>query len=115
MVHFTETCDKGMPHLVVHADTTLANVRETQCTAPIHDALAAEGLAPSAHLLDSACVSADHLTTACTQHAIDLVGLGRRHLNRQSRSGGEAFTLAVFRVDWDRKSWRGSNQGHTRS
>src|SRR3954452_23821908 len=28
MVHLTETCDKGRPHLVVHADTTPANVHE---------------------------------------------------------------------------------------
>jgi len=61
------------------------------------------GLAPSEHLVDSAYVSADHLVTARTQHGIDLVGPGRRNLSWQSRSGGEAFTLADFTVDWDRK------------
>jgi len=38
MVHFTETCDEGAPRLVVHADTTPANVHEAPRTAPIHAA-----------------------------------------------------------------------------
>ncbi len=103
MVHLTETCDEGMPRLVVNADTTPANVHEAPRTGPIHDALAAKGLAPSEHLVDSAYVSADHLVTARAQHGIDLVGPGRRNVSWQSRSGGDAFTLADFTVDWDRK------------
>jgi len=103
MVHLTETCDEEMPRLVINADTTPANVHEAQRTGSIHDALVAKGLAPSEHLVDSAYVSADHLVTARTQHGIDLVGPGRRNLSWQSRSGGEAFTLADFTVDWDRK------------
>jgi len=53
--------------------------------------------------VDSAYVSADHLIAARTKHGIDLVGPGRRNLSWQSRSGGEAFTLAGFTVDWDRR------------
>ncbi len=34
MVHFTETCDAGAPPLVVHADTTPANVHDALRTAP---------------------------------------------------------------------------------
>src|SRR3954463_9421627 len=37
MVHLTETCDAGAPRLVVHADTTPANVHEAMRTALIHD------------------------------------------------------------------------------
>jgi len=103
MVHLTETCDENMPRLVVNTDTTPANVHEAPRTGPIHDALAAKGLAPSEHLVDSAYVSADHLIAARTQHGIDLVGPGRQNLSWQSRSGGEAFTLADFTVDWNRR------------
>ena len=39
MVHLTETCDAGALRLVVHADTTPANVHEAPRTGPIHDAL----------------------------------------------------------------------------
>ena len=41
MVHFTETCDEGALRLVVHADTTPANVHEAPRTGPIHVALVA--------------------------------------------------------------------------
>jgi transposase len=103
MVHLTETCDAGAPRLVVHADTTPANVHEGPRTAPIHDALAAKGLAPAEHLVDSAYVGAAQLVEARARHRIDLVGPGRRDVSWQSRSGGEAFTRADFRVDWDRR------------
>ncbi len=106
MVHLTESCDEEMPRLVVNTDTTPANMHEAQRTAAIHDALAAKGLAPSEHLVDSAYVSADHLVTARTRHGIDLVGPGRPNVSWQSRSGGDAFTLADFTVDWDRKAVR---------
>src|SRR3954468_10006258 len=74
MVHLTETCDAGAPRLVVHADTTAANVHEAMRTARIHEALAAKGLAPSEHLVDSAYVSAEHLVGARERHGINLVG-----------------------------------------
>jgi transposase len=103
LVHLTETCDAGAPRLVVHADTTPANVHEAPRTAPIHEALAAGGLAPSEHLVDSAYVSAAQLIAARERHGIDLIGPGRRDLSWQGRSGGDAFTLADFAVDWDRR------------
>jgi len=103
MVHLTETCDEGTPRLVVNTDTTPANVHEAPRTGLIHDALAAKGLAPSKHLVDSAYISAGHLVTARTQHGIDLVGPGRPNVSWQSRSGDDAFTLADFTVDWDSK------------
>ena len=106
MVHLTETCDADMPRLVVHADTTPANMHEAERTAAIHSALAAKSLAPSEHLVDSAYVSAGHLVAARTQHGIDLVGPGRPNVSWQGRSGGDAFTLADFMVDWDRKAVR---------
>ena len=106
MVHLTETCEEEMPRLMVHADTTPANMHEAERTAAIHDALACKGLAPSEHLVDSAYVSAGHIVAARTQHGIDLVGPGRPNVSWQSRSGGDAFTLANFTVDWDRKAVR---------
>jgi transposase len=105
MVHFTETCDEKAPRLVIHADTTPANVHEAPRTAPIHAALAAKGLAPSEHLVDSAYISADHLITAREQHGIDLVGPSRRNLSWQSLAEG-AFSSADFIVDWDRRKAR---------
>jgi hypothetical protein len=81
-------------------------VHEAPRTAPIHDALAAKGLAPSEHLVDSAYVSAAQLIAARERHGIDLVGPGRQNLSWQNRSDGEAFTPANFLVDWDRQAVR---------
>ena len=98
MVHLTETCDAGAPHLVVHADTTPANVNEAARTGPIHAALAGKGLAPSEHLVDSAYISADHLIRARERHGIDLVGPGRPRTGWQAGVRG-AFDKADFTVD----------------
>lgn len=42
MVHFTESCEADEPHLVLHADTTPADVHEARRTQVIHTALACQ-------------------------------------------------------------------------
>jgi transposase len=100
MVHLTETCDGDAPHLVVHADTTPANVHEAMRTGPIHAALAAKGLAPATHLADAAYISAAHLVAARERFDIDLVGPARANLSWQRREDG-AFEAADFHIDWE--------------
>ena len=102
MVHFTESCDEGMPRLLLHADTTPANVSDAARLSPIHEALAAKGLAPSEHLVDAAYVSAEHLFAARERHGIDLVGPARPDPNWQNRDGA-AFGAGDFAVDWSRR------------
>ena len=79
MAHLTETCDAGLPRLVVHADTTAANVHEAMRTEPIHAALKAKGLAPAEHLVDAGYISAGQLVAARERYDIDLIGPPRRH------------------------------------
>ena len=105
MVHLTETCDAGAPRLVVHADTTPANVHEAMRIALIHDALATKGLAPSEHLVDAGYVSAEHLVGAREQHGIDLVGPARPDQSWQKQVDG-AFQATDFVVDWERRRVR---------
>ena len=100
MVHLTETCDGDAPHLVVHADTTAANVHEAMRTEPIHTALAAKGMAPATHLVDAAYISAAHLLAARETLDIDLVGPPRADLSWQHRQGG-AFKVTDFHIDWE--------------
>ena len=102
MVHLTETCDTGRPHLVVHADTTPANVHEAMRTTPIHDALAAKGLTPSEHLADAGYISASLIVTARERHHIDLIGPARPDQSWQTQEKG-AFRATDFTVDWDRQ------------
>jgi len=110
MVHLTETCDAGAPRLVVHADTTPANVHEAMRTALIHDALAAKGLAPSEHLVDAGYVSAEHLVGAREHHGIDLIGPARPDQRWQKQVEG-AFQATDFVVDWERRRVR-CPEGH---
>jgi transposase len=102
MVHLTETCDKGRPHLVVHADSTPANVHEAMRTEPIHDALATKGLAPSEHLADAGYISARFIVAARERHRIDLIGPARPDQSWQKQTQG-AVRATDFTVDWDRQ------------
>lgn len=102
MAHFTETCDQDAPRLVVHADTTPANVHEAMRVETIHAALATKGLAPAQSLADAAYISADLLVAMRERHGIDLVGPQRRNLAWQGVDDG-AIEAADFAVNWDRK------------
>jgi transposase len=102
MVHLSETCDAGAPRLVVHADTTPANVHEAMRTAPIHEALAIKGLAPSEHLVDAGYVSAEHLVGARERYGIDLIGPARPDQSWQKQVEG-AVQASDFVVDWERR------------
>ena len=102
MVHLTETCDPSAPRLLLHADTTPANVHEAKRTEPIHAALVAKGLAPAEHRVDAAYVSAEHLVAARERHGIELIGPARPVQNWQTKEKG-AFLITDFAVDWDRR------------
>lgn len=105
MVHLTETCDADAPRLLLHADTTPANVHEAMRTGLIHAALAAKDLVPAEHLVDSAYVSAEHLVAARERHGIDLIGPARPVQNWQVKEK-DAFLITDFAVDWERRRVR---------
>lgn len=98
MVHLAETCDHGLPRLVVHTDTTPANVHEAVRTGAIHEALSEAGLTPSEHLVDAAYVSAEQLVAATARYGIDLIGPTRSNHSWQRRNA-EAIQVADFIVD----------------
>ena len=93
------------PRLIVHADTTPANVHEAMRTEPIHGALAAKGLAPSEHLADAGYVSAAHIVAARERYGIDLIGPPRPDQSWQKQQE-DAFRATDFTVDWERQRVR---------
>src|ERR671927_348074 len=105
MVHLTETCDADAPRLMVHVETTPADIHEAMRTGAIHDALAVKGLTPCQHLVDAGYVSAEQLVRARDRHGIDLVGPTRKNVSWQHRSE-EAFGIEAFMVDWEMKRVR---------
>jgi len=104
-VHLSETCHipdaagrRPAPNLITSAQTTPAPVTDAEMTEPVHDALAARGLAPGEHAADTGYASAD-LLLAARARGITLLAPLPPDGSRQARSGG--YTAAMFTIDWD--------------
>ena len=67
-------------------------------TEPVHDMLAAAGLAPAERVADSGYASAD-LLVASAARGITLTGPLLTTATPQARSGG--YTADMFTIDWD--------------
>jgi transposase len=99
-VHLTETCDEEMPNIVTDVATTPATTVDHAVTADVQQRLAARGLAPREHLVDTAYVTADHLVTSQTTHDCTLLGPVQENYSWQTRAG-EGFGAAQFVIDWE--------------
>jgi transposase len=72
-VHLTESCDDDSPRIITQVLTTAATTTDDSVTESIHDELAAKGLTPSEHLVDSGYTEADVLVSSRNEHQIDLI------------------------------------------
>jgi transposase len=97
-VHLTETCDEARPHLITNVETTPATTTDVELTPIIHTHLAAQGLLPRAHLLDTGSIDAEHLVTSRLTHAVELVGPVLPDTSWQARSP-EGFEVSCFAID----------------
>jgi transposase len=113
MVHVSETCGTEEAPLLTHVHTTAATVHEAQCTAPIHQGLAAKGLLPAEHFVDAAYIDAELLVRSRQDYAIDLIGPTRPNVSWQTTVDG-AYRLEQFAIDWEQKQVR-CPQGHLSS
>jgi transposase len=98
-VHLTETCEVDQPHLIVDVHTTSAAVTDNAMTGPIHRALAARGLLPSWHLVDSGYIDASLLVASRDEHGIELIGPARPDTSWLQQAG-EGFDIGAFSIDW---------------
>jgi transposase len=69
-------------------------------TADIHERLAAKGLLPAEHFVDSAYVNAGLLVGSRRDHGVALEGPVRGVASWQARAG-RGYDLSHFTVDWD--------------
>jgi len=106
-VHLSETChepgpggSRPAPNLIANVATTAASTADAAMTGPIHDMLAAAGLAPAEHAVDAGYASAD-LLVAAQARGITLTGPVLTTATRQARTGG--YTADMFTIDWDRQ------------
>lgn len=120
-LHVTETCDDApacgcagggsgghdgdcdaaaFPNLVTHVATTDAAGHDSAMTGAIDDALAAKGLVPGRHYLDSGYLSAGLVVAEAARHGTVLVGPlpGDRSSQSRARAG---YARTDFTVDYD--------------
>jgi transposase len=100
-VHVTEVCDPDSAHLITHVETCLAMQPDMTNTAGIHGRLAAKGLLPAEHFVDSAYVDAGLLIESQRDHGISLEGPVRGVRNQYARAQG--YEQRHFTIDWDRE------------
>ncbi|MCM8555511.1 IS1182 family transposase [Streptomyces sp. STCH 565 A] len=100
-IHLTESCDPDTAHLITNVLTSDATVPDIKATDMVHDSLAAKGLLPGEHLLDSGYIDGPRIVTARTRHDVLLTGPVRGNTSTQATGpyGQDAFT-----VDWDNRT-----------
>jgi transposase len=101
-VHVTEACDADAAHLITHVTTCPAMQPDMASTAEIHERLAAKGLPPSEHFVDSAYVDAGLLVSSQRAHGISLEGPVRGVSSWQARAG-HGYEQRHFTIDWERE------------
>lgn len=98
-VHFSETCDENLPHLITHVVTTDATTTDMEQTAPIHQALSERDLCPSEHLLDAGYVDAESVLQSRERYGIEVIGPVSQNYQWQAKAG-DGYDLASFSIDW---------------
>ena len=96
-VHVTEACDDDAVHLITHVMSRPAMRPDRASTAEIHERLAAKGLLPSEHFVDSGYVDAGLLAGSRRDHGLWLEGPVRGVSSRV----GHGYELRPFTIDWD--------------
>src|SRR5215203_1744509 len=101
-VHVTETCDEDAAHLITDVTTCAAMEQDMTSTAGIHERLAAKGLLPSEHFVDSAYVDAALLVGSRRDHGVSLEGPVRGVANRHT-GAAQGFAQRDFTIDRERE------------
>lgn len=99
-VHFSETCDEDLPHLITHVLTTDATETDIEQTEAIHQALAERSLLPQTHLMDAGYVDAGVILASEQHYEVALVGPVSQN-NQWQAKAAQGYDLASFELDWD--------------
>jgi hypothetical protein len=99
-VHLTETCDRGLPHLITNVATTVGSVSDDRISPRVHAELARRGLLPDEHWVDTGYANSTSLALAHRDYGITLHGPLRPATVAQSR-GDAAYGQQSFHIDWD--------------
>lgn len=101
-VHFSETCESDLPHLITHVVSTDATKTDVEETEAIHQALAKREVLPGQHLVDAGYVDAQLLLQSQQRYGIELLGPVSQN-NQWQAKAGQGYELASFGLDWQAK------------
>lgn len=101
-VHFSETCDDDVPHLITHVQTTDATDTDIEHTDAIHQALADRSLLPDTHLVDAGYVDAGVILASHQHYEIALIGPVSQN-NQWQAQAAQGYDLAAFEINWQGK------------
>jgi transposase len=101
-VHFTETCDEELPHLITNVETTTAAVPDEQVLESVHQALEQRELLPEIHLVDAGYTDSEGLASSQRDYGVTLMGPVAADPSWQAKAA-EGFDKASFLIDWERE------------
>jgi transposase len=99
-VHFTETCDPDLPHVITQVETVAAIQPDHHALTAIQADLADKALLPDQQLVDAGYVSAKRILHSRAEHGIDLVGPVHTDPSWQAQTK-DGFDVSCFQVDWE--------------
>jgi transposase len=101
-VHWTESCDGDLPHLITDARVVPATTPDVKVLPAIQADLAARGLLPAEQLVDAGYMAGHTLVESRTQHGIDLIGRMPAESSWQARQA-DGVTTEQFQFNWARQ------------
>lgn len=101
-VHFTETCDPDLPHLITCVQTTDASATDMQQTQEVHEDLARRDLLPQTHVVDAGYVDAGAIVQSREQYEIELLGPVSKN-NQWQAKAGKGYDQSGFALDFETK------------
>ena len=113
-VHFTETCDEQLPHLIVNVETTPATTPDDNMAEVIHQSLAQKDLLPAEHLVDKGYTDAEALLDSQQRYSVELLGPVADDPSWQARAS-EGFDRSGFIIDWAQQKVTCPAGKHSRS
>jgi len=84
-VHFTETCDEDLPHLLTQVSTTIAPIPDRHALPEIHAVLEQRELLPARHLVDAGYTDAEASVASQKDYQVDLIGPTAKDYRWQAR------------------------------
>ena len=101
-VHWTETCDADLPHIITHVATTATDVRDVEMLPQIHADLQRLDLLPSAHWVDGGYASVGNVVASAADYGVRLIGPLPGDSSWQARTLG-GITLEQFHIDHEKQ------------